>query len=335
MTAEGTHPSARKSRGRSSEPVRENELNDASIAEAFASLRTLMFSIAYRMLGTVSEAEDVVQEAFLRYQRAIEEGVEIESPKAYLSAVVTRLAIDQLRSARVRRESYVGQWLPEPLLTDEGESDPAEYAEQSDSLSMAFLLLLERLTPVERAVFLLHDVFGYDYVEISEILGKSETNSRQIATRARKHLAEEKPRFDVSRRERNDLGGRFFAALSGSDVDGLVDMLAADAVVYGDGGGKAPQWSAPIVGAEHVAHLLANVGRTIRNLSLNLELRQVNGHPGALVRDSEGTLVSVFVIEISNGAIITFRSVINPDKLQHMGPVSAIASLGRTKRTQS
>jgi RNA polymerase sigma-70 factor (ECF subfamily) len=335
VTPGGTRPSARKSRGRSSEPVSENDLNQASIAEAFDSLRPLMFSIAYRMLGTVSEAEDVVQEAFLRFQRAIDDGAEIESPRAYLSTVVTRLAIDELRSARLRRESYVGQWLPEPLLTDESEGDPAEYAEQSDSLSMAFLLLLERLTPVERAVFLLHDVFGYDYGEISEIVEKSEANSRQIATRARKHLAEEKPRFDVSRRDRNDLGDRFFAALSGGDVAGLVDMLAADAVVYGDGGGKAPQWSAPIVGAERVAHLLANVGRSMRNFSLSLELRQVNSHPGALVRDSQGKLVCVFVVEISNGAILTFRSVINPDKLKHMGPVSAIASLDSTKSTRS
>jgi RNA polymerase sigma-70 factor (ECF subfamily) len=288
-----------------------------------------MFSIAYRMLGTVTEAEDVVQEAFLRYKRALDGGAEIESPKAYLSAVVSRLAIDELRSARVRRETYVGQWLPEPLLTDSDEEDPAANAEQSDSLSMAFLLLLERLSPVERAVFLLHDVFGYEYEEVASIVGKSEANSRQLAARARRHLEEGKPRFDVSRRERDELGTRFFAALSGSDVDGLVEMLAEEAVVYGDGGGKAPQWSEPIVGADPVGHLLANVGRSIRNFNLSMELHEVNGQPGAFILDSEGNLVSVFVIEIAQGAVVAFRSVINPDKLRHLGPVSNIDSLRR------
>src|SRR5690606_37816827 len=185
------------------------------------------------MLGTVSDAEDVVQEAFLRHQRALAEGTRIESTKAYLSAVVTRLSIDHLRSARVRRESYVGQWLPEPLLTDDTE-DPAGHAEQADSLSMAFLLVLERLNPVEQAVFLLHDVFGYGYDEVAGIVGKSEANSRQLATRARRRLEESRRRFDASRAEQRQLAERFFAAVTGGDVDELVDMLAADVVVYGD-----------------------------------------------------------------------------------------------------
>src|SRR5215470_5301297 len=180
--------------------------------ETFAALRPTLFSLAYRMLGSVSEAEDVVQEAFLRQQRALSRGDEIESPKAYLSAVVTRLSIDHLRSARARREVYVGEWLPEPILTDTPlELDPADHAEQADSLSLAFLVLLEELSPVERAVFLLHDVFAYEYDEIARTVGKSTENCRQLATRARRRIDEQKPRFEVSQEERERLAARFFA----------------------------------------------------------------------------------------------------------------------------
>ena len=295
-------------------------------ADTFNALRPLLFAIAYRMLGTVGEAEDIVQEAFFRYDRALAEGSKIESTKAFLSAVVTRLAIDELRSARSRREAYVGQWLPEPLLTDENE-DPSVNAEQSDTLSMAFLLLLERLNPVERAVFLLHDIFGYGYDEIATIVGKSESNARQLAVRARRHLEAEKPRFDVSRQKRTELGARFFAAISGSDVHGLVEMLAEDAVLYGDGGGKAPQWSDPIVGAERVAQLLANVGRGIHNFGLGVEAREINGQPGAVVRDADGNLINVLSIDVYDGAVVAVRSIINPDKLRHIGPVADIRRL--------
>jgi RNA polymerase sigma-70 factor (ECF subfamily) len=287
-----------------------------------------MFSIAYRMLASVSEAEDIVQEAFVRHQRAIAGGVEIESPKAYVSAVVTRLAIDVLRSARVRRETYVGHWLPEPLLTDD-DDDPVAHAEQADSLSMAFLLLLERLSPVERAVFLLHDVFDYDYDEVAAIVDKTPANCRQLALRARRHLEAGKPRFDASRQERDELGTRFFAAVADGDLDGLVEMLAADVVVYGDGGGKAPQWKVPIVGAEHVAHLLAGVGRRISESGGSLRLTQVNGQPGALVLDPDERLVNVFTLDIAGGAVQTVRSVINPDKLRHLGPVADVRALLR------
>src|SRR5215471_13546582 len=163
------------------------------MAETYEDLRPLLFSIAYRMLGRVGEAEDVVQDAFLRYQNAAARQTgEIESPKAYLSAVTTRLAIDHLRSARVRKEQYVGEWLPEPLLTDDMSLDGARYVEEADSLSMAFLLLLERLSPVERAVFLLHDVFDYGYDEVAQIVERSEDNCRQLASRARRHVQEEK-----------------------------------------------------------------------------------------------------------------------------------------------
>jgi RNA polymerase sigma-70 factor (ECF subfamily) len=299
----------------------------------FESLRPLMFSIAYRMLGSVSEAEDMVQEAFLRYQGALDKGEDIESPKAYLSAVVTRLAIDQLRSARVRRERYVGQWLPEPLVTDE-EADPAAQAEQADSLSMAFLLLLERLTPLERAVFLLHDVFAYGYDEIAAIVGKSEANCRQLASRARRHVESEKPRFEASRRERDALAERFFAAVSEGDVNGLVEMLAADVVVYGDGGGKAPQWGRPIVGADRVSRLFVTLGRQMAELGVTAELHQVNGQPGAVVLDADGQVVNVFSLEIADGVVQTVRSVINPDKLHHLGPVADAWALLRGRRRQ-
>jgi RNA polymerase sigma-70 factor, ECF subfamily len=290
-----------------------------------------MFSIAYRMLGSVSDAEDVVQDAFLRYQRSVADGAQIESLKAYLSAVVTRLAIDELRSARVRRDSYVGQWLPEPLLTEDAD-DPAARTEQADSLSMAFLVLLERLNPVERAVFLLHDVFGYGYDEIAEIVDKTRAYCRQLALRARRRLRDGTPRFDPSRADRDELGARFFAAVADGDVENLVAMLADDVVVYGDGGGKAPQWMVPIVGVERVALVLEGLGRKIAEFGGRLVTRQVNGQPGALVLDAEGRLINVFTLDIADGAVHTVRSVINPDKLRHLGPVADVRAILRGER---
>jgi RNA polymerase sigma-70 factor (ECF subfamily) len=292
----------------------------------------LLFSIAYRMLASVADAEDIVQEAFARYEVTLASGAEIESTRAYLSAVVTRLAIDELRSARARREIYAGQWLPEPLLTDGGTDDPAARAEQADSLSMAFLLVLERLSPVERAVFLLHDVFTYGYHEIAKIVGKSEANCRQLAARARRHLAAEKPRFEASKREREELAQRFFAAVVGGEVDGLVELLAADVAVYGDGGGKAPQWGRPIVGVDRVSRLFAGLGRQIAELGLQIEPHAVNDQPGALVRDPEGRVVSVFALDIADGVVQTVRSVINPDKLRHLGPVADAWALAHQRR---
>jgi RNA polymerase sigma-70 factor (ECF subfamily) len=304
---------------------------EAPASDPYAGLRPLMFSIAYRMLASVGEAEDVVQDAFLRYQRALAEGAEIESPRAYLSTVVTRLAIDQLRSARVRRETYVGEWLPEPLLA--GDADPAAHAEEADSLSMAFLLLLERLSPVERAVFLLHDIFGYGYDQVAAIVDKSEGNCRQLALRARNHIESEKPRFDASRKERDELAARFFAAVTDGELDSLVEMLAADVVVYGDGGGKAPQWAAPIVGAERVARLFGGLGGQLRELGITIQPRRVNGQPGAVFFDLEGRLTNVWSLDIVDGAVQTVRSVINPDKLRHLGPVADVRALLRERRT--
>lgn len=300
--------------------------------ETFESLRPLLFAIAYRMLASASEAEDVLQEAYLRHRRALAAGTAIGSLKAYLSAVVTRLAMDHLRSARARREEYVGVWIPEPLLTDRDGDDPAAQAELAESVSMAFLLVLERLNPVERAVFLLHDVFGYDFAEIATIVAKSEAACRQIASRARRRVRAEAPRFDVSPAQRDRLAERFFAAVTAGDVDGLIDVLAEDVTVYGDGGGKAPQWTVPIIGADRVARLFEGLGRQMRALRLRFERRQVNGLPGAVVRDAEDRVVSVFALDVVGGRVRTIRSVINPDKLRHIGPVADVRALAAQRR---
>ena len=223
--------------------------------EEFEQLRPLLFAIAYRILGSVSEAEDAVQETWLRYEAT---PTQPTSTKAFLSAVVTRISIDVLRSARVRRETYVGQWLPEPLLTDPYE-DPARSAELADSVSMAALLLLERLSPLERAVFVLREVFGFGFPEIASAVGRSEVACRQLAVRARRHMDAGRPRFEADRREREELAAQFFDALRDGDVDGLRELLAADVSVVGDGGGKAPQMARPIVGADKVARALAAV----------------------------------------------------------------------------
>ncbi len=306
---------------------------EKGLGEVYESLRPILFSIAYRMLGSVAEAEDVVQEAFLRYQRAsAEQASRIDSPKAYLSAVVTRLAIDHLRSARARREQYVGAWLPEPLVTEEEQMEGARYVEEVDSLSMAFLLLLERLTPVERAVFLLHDVFDYGYDEIARIVGKSEDNCRQLAARARRHVREQKPRFEASRRQREELANRLFAAVGRGDLDALVELLAGDAAVYGDGGGGAPSWPWPIFGRDRVARLLASLGTQARELGLSLRRTEINGQPGAMFIDPDGRLVNVVTVDIADGLVHTVRSVINREKLRHLGPLADVRALVRRRR---
>jgi RNA polymerase sigma-70 factor, ECF subfamily len=294
------------------------------VADAYVDLRPLLFSIAYRMLGSVGEAEDVVQDAFIRYQRAIAEDTVVDSPKSYLSAVVTRLAIDQLRSARVRRETYLGEWLPEPLVTDAGAGDPAAAAEQADSLSMSFLLLLERLTPVERAIFLLHDVFDYDFTEVGRIVGRTPATCRQHAVRARRFIAENRPRFDADEAERDELLRGFLAAADRGDVDGLIGLLAEDVIVHGDGGGKVPQWSQPIAGAARAARMFAALGRQIRRVGATLELHRINGQPGALYRGPRGGVMSVMSFEIVDGRIATVRSIVNPDKLDHLGAVESL-----------
>jgi RNA polymerase sigma-70 factor (ECF subfamily) len=295
-----------------------------TIGEEYQNLRPLLFSIAYRMLSSVSEAEDIVQEAFLRYQKADRDNV--ESPRAYLSAVTTRLSIDHLRSARARRERYVGAWLPEPLLTDDAPG-PDVRAEQADSLSMAFLLLLERLSPVERAVFLLHDVFGYDYDEIAPIVEKSRDNCRQLAVRARRHVASGRPRFEATRRKRDELAARFLGAVTDGDLDGLIGLLADDVVVYGDSGGARPSWPRPIAGRDKVARLLLGLAAQMREVGVTLARAQVNGQPGAVARDRQGRIVNVFTLDIADGAVQTIRSVISRDKLRHLGELADVPGL--------
>ena len=289
-------------------------------------LRPLLFSIAYRMLGSVGDAEDIVQEAMLRAERAEAEGERIESRKAFLTTVTTRLAIDQLRSARARRETYFGPWLPEPLLTST-EPDAAEHAEMADSLSMSFLVLLETLSPVERAVFLLREVFEYGYDEIAEIVDKSEANCRQIFARARKRIDEGKPRFEADRRQQEELAERFMDAAENGELDRLVDFLAADVVFTGDGGGKGRGLPKPIYGRARVHRLLLSFFPRYREAGATMRRTEINGEPGVLFLDADGRLINVFAFEIAGGAIQALRSIINPDKLGHLGyPVS---DLGR------
>jgi RNA polymerase sigma-70 factor (ECF subfamily) len=274
------------------------------------------------MLGSVSEAEDVVQEAFLRLHRMLREGERVESPRAYLATVVTRLCIDQLRSARARRERYVGEWLPEPLLASD-EADPARHAEVADSLSLAFLVLLESLSPEQRAAFLLREVFDYPYDQIARIVGKSEDNTRQLVTRARRQLQEGRPRFEASRERREVLARRFFAAAVDGELEALEELLAHDVVLHGDGGGKAPALAHPVHGRAKVARtLLAWFRAAARIGGVSLQAAEVNGQPGALLLDPEGRLVTVLSVDVADGQVQAIRSIVNPDKLRHLGPTA-------------
>ena len=282
----------------------------------YTALRPLLLSIAYEMVGAVGEAEDIVQEAFLRFHREVAEGTRIESPKAWLSTVTTRLAINHVRSARVRRETYVGTWLPEPLVTD-FEPDVARRIETADALSMAFLVLLERLSPVERAVFVLRDVFDFGFDEIATIVGKSEDNCRQIAVRARRHVQEAKPRFEASRERREALARRFFEAVGAGRTDRLVDLLAADVVLYTDGGGKGPAFPQPIHGRERVTRVFAGY-RPEALGAVEQRLTEVNGQPGVVFMDAEARALAVIAFDIAGGQIVAVRAISNPDKLRHL-----------------
>ena len=296
-----------------------------SRAEEFGRLRPLLFSIAYRILGSVSEAEDAVQETWLRYAAS---PTQPTSAKAFLSAAVTRISIDILRSARVRREEYVGQWFPEPLLTDPYQ-DPERSAELADSVSMAALLLLERLSPLERAVFVLREVFGFGFGEVASAVGRSEAACRQLAVRARRHMDAGRPRFEADRRERDELAARFFDALREGDVDGLRELLAADVQIVADGGGKAPQLARAIVGAGNVARVLASIFPWLVRIEVTVQPHQVNGQPGAIFRDRDGKVLTTMALDIRDGQIQTIRSVINPDKLGHVGPVADAWAVAR------
>ncbi|MFF7590753.1 RNA polymerase sigma-70 factor [Kitasatospora purpeofusca] len=289
-----------------------------SKVEEFEELRPLLFSIAYRILGSVGEAEDAVQEAWLRFDAS---PTRPDSVKAFLSTTVTRISIDVLRLARVRREAYVGPWFPEPLLTAPYE-DPARAAELADSVSMAALLLLERLSPLERAAFVLHEVFGFGYDEVAESVGRSEAACRQLVTRARRHMREGRPRFEAERKERDELAARFFDALREGDMAGLQELLAADVTMVGDSGGKTPQLARAVAGAANVARLLAAIVPLMARIDVTFEPHEVNGRPGAVFRDREGRVLTTLVLDVLDGRIGTVRSVTNPDKLAHLGPVA-------------
>ncbi|MFZ0039710.1 MAG: RNA polymerase sigma-70 factor [Solirubrobacteraceae bacterium] len=295
-------------------------------------LRPISFAIAYRMLGSVSEAEDVVQEALLRVHRALQAGEPIESPPAFVSTITTRLAIDELRSARKRRERYVGDWLPEPLLTD-GTDDPVRHAELADSLSMAMLVLLESLSPEQRAVLVLRDVFDYDFGQIAEIVGKSEDNVRQLAVRARRHVEGGRPRFESSREHRDELARRFLDAAREGDLAGLESLLAHDVTLTGDGGGKVPALAFALRGRNRVARTLRNWMRAGSRIpGASIEMADINGAPGALLLDGERRLVAVWSLEIAHDQIQGIKSIVNPDKLAHLGPVADLADLLRSRR---
>ena len=296
-------------------------------------LRPVAFAVAYRMLGSVSEAEDVVQEALLRVHQALDAGERIAVPRAYVTTVATRLAINELRSARARRERYVGEWLPEPIVTD-GVDDPARHAETADSLSLALLALLESLSPEQRAVLLLHDVFDYGYSQIAAIVGKSEANVRQLATRARRHVEQGRPRFQTSEEQRDELTRRFFAAAEQGDLAGLEALLAHDVELTGDGGGKAPALARTLRGRSRVARTLIEwLSLDSRLPGISFRPTEINGGPGTLVFDSQQRLIGVTALDIAAGEIKAIGSVANPDKLKHLGPVGNLGWVIRSARS--
>jgi RNA polymerase sigma-70 factor (ECF subfamily) len=287
----------------------------AAYEDEFTRYRRLLFSIAYRMLGTVTDAEDMVQETYLRWRRAHDEGAPtVAAPKSWLTTTITRLSIDHLRSARVRREEYVGPWLPEPILTSATDDDPAEGAALADTLSLAFLVVLERLNPIERAVFLLHDVFGYDFAEIASIVGKSAPNCRQLARRAREHVAANRPRFAPDTATRERLLGEFMRACTSGDLPGLIDILADDITVWSDGGGKIQAARKPVHGAQKVAGFLLKLAEFATLQGATYRLAEINGQPGMIALLGEATY-SVMTFDIADDRIAGIAVVVNPEKL--------------------
>ena len=286
--------------------------------EDFEALRPLLFAIAYRILGSVSEAEDAVQETWLRYDGT---ATPPSSTKAFLSAIVTRISIDVLRSARSRREQYVGTWFPEPLVSDPYQ-DPARAAELADSVSMAALLLLEQLSPLERAVFVLREVFAFDFGEIAEVVGRTPDACRQLAVRARAHMDAGRPRFEADERERDELAARFFDAIRDGDIGALQELLAADVTMVGDSGGKAPLWAKGVLGGTNVARVLASTMPWFFEIGGSFDRRVVNGQPGAIFRDRNGLVLNAWTLDIQGGQVQAIRTVLNPDKLAHLGTVA-------------
>jgi RNA polymerase sigma-70 factor (ECF subfamily) len=298
-------------------------------SDLYGELRPRAFAIAYQMLGSVGEAEDVVQEAFLRLHKTLQRDEEITSPRAYIATLVTRLAIDQLHSARVRRERYVGEWLPEPVVTD---PTPAEHAEIIDSLSLAFLVLLESLSPQQRAAFLLREVFEYPYPEVAEIIGTDVDSARHLVSRARTNLREKRPRYYASRHQRAELAQRFFAAAEQGDLQGLEALLAQDVAMHADGGGKVPAAARPVIGRVRVARTLLAGMSVLARRGVRLEVTEVNGQPGAVALDAQDRLVGVVGLDIAEGQIQTIHSIANPDKLQHLERAGDLSALLRASR---
>jgi RNA polymerase sigma-70 factor (ECF subfamily) len=281
--------------------------------EVFAELRPLLFSIAYRMLGSVMDAEDVVQDAYVRWQEASD--ADVRSPRAYLATIVTRLCINQLRSARVQREVYVGPWLPEPLVTEQP-PDPSGSVELAESLSMAFLVLLERLSPTERAVFLLHEVFDFGYVEIARIVDKSEANCRQLLTRAKKHVGAQRARFEASPEQAERLMDRFTQAAGAGDLDGLLAVLAEDITLWADGGGKVPGAALkPVRGPTSVARFVIGIMRRVVPPETTVRPAEINGQPG-FIAYATGRPQAALIFDIRDERIHTIYAIGNPDKLQ-------------------
>jgi RNA polymerase sigma-70 factor (ECF subfamily) len=276
----------------------------------FEEQRPGLARLAYRMLGSLADADDVVQEAYLRWTR--EDRSAVKSPRAYLYSVVTRLCIDQRRAVEARKESYVGPWLPEPLVESIA-ADPAGRAETAESVSLALLVVLESLSPVERAAYLLRRVFDYGYDEVAAILGKSEPNCRQLVSRAEEHIRSRRPRFDPAPGEAERLTGEFLQACTTGDLGGLVRILADDAVLYSDGGGKVLAARAPIRGADRVARFFLGV---LKKTTAALEVRhvRVNGRPGVVVLEG-GQVADVITLDVADGRIRTCFVVRNPDKL--------------------
>jgi RNA polymerase sigma-70 factor, ECF subfamily len=284
----------------------------------FDQYRGLLFSIAYRMLGSVADAEDILQEAFIRWQQSQQE--EIRSPRAFLVTIVSRLCVNHLQSARVQREQYVGQWLPEPIVTG-AEGDPLGIIRIDESLSMAFLVLLERLTPVERAVFLLREVFEYEYSEIASVLGQTEANCRQILRRARQHVGAMRPRFRTPPQKRDALMESFLAAINTGAMDGLMILLTEDVVLHSDGGGKGVAVPNLVRGIDKVARgILGSLDRLVPK-NLVWTLTDINGQPG-LINYLDGVPHSVLTIDIKGDRIQAIYVITNPEKLSRLPELS-------------
>jgi RNA polymerase sigma-70 factor (ECF subfamily) len=298
-------------------------------ASDLEQLRSVAFAIGYRMLGSATGAEDVAQEALLRMHRAVEGGEEIASPRAYIATVTTRLAINELRSARVRREQYVGEWLPEPIIAD----DPARHAEDAESVSLAVLVLLESLSPEQRAALLLRDVFGYGYSEIAAILSKTEDSVRQLTSRARRHVEQHRPRFRTTREQQDELARRFFAAVQDGDLAGLEALLAHDVQLTGDGGGRVPALARSLRGRGRVARAVMSWTGTVNAIEgVSLRAVEVNGGPGAVLLDPGQRILAVLALEVDGHEVTGINSVVNPDKLTHLGPVGDFKALLRSVR---